>query len=488
MDAITRRTFLQGTVAGLAGGAMMPGAWTAISDEPRFNVVLLMSDEHNPKFTSLHGHPLLETPNLERLAARGVLFENGYCPSPLCMPSRSAFMSGRRVHDIQCYNNCNAIPQEFPAYGALLAEQGVHATHVGKSDVYRPSPELGFSELIHHLDRQWPGDMNISRDPLTIRDDGKQRAQGYGPREDAWAGDKFYAEAALDWLRERDPASDQPFTLCANIIAPHFPHFNTPDIWEQYADGADLPQYGTEQPSANHPYARDLRRHFTTDVFTEQYIRGLRRGYLGNVHFVDDVIGQFLDTLDETGLAENTVFIYTSDHGEMLGKFGMWWKCSLYEDSVRVPVLAMGPGFEQGKRIATPVDLHDVQASLFAATKSERPKNWAGTPLQSLQHEMPDRVLFSEYHGHGVRASGYMIRKGDWKLIWCAEAPHLLFNLAEDPEELDNLADKAPDKLGELEADLYGICDPVQENERAAAFIQRQLAAGKAAQINGETG
>ncbi|HDP35743.1 MAG TPA: hypothetical protein ENN29_11620 [Candidatus Hydrogenedentes bacterium] len=476
-----RRGFLKNAAAGLAG-AVLCGADRAVSEEQRYNVVILMSDEHNPKFTSLHGHPLLETPNLERLASRGTLFENGYCPSPLCMPSRSAFMSGRHVHDIQCYNNCNAIRQEHPSYGAVLREQGVHTVHAGKTDVYRPSPELGFSELLHYGDRKWPGDMNISRDPLTVRDDGHRRARGYGAREDAWAGDKSRVSEALKWLRSRDTASQQPFTLCVNISAPHFPHYNTPDLWERYAEGADLPRHGPEEASANHPYALDLRRHFTTGVFTEEHIRGLRRGYLGCVHFVDDVVGRFLDALDETGLAERTVFIYTSDHGEMLGKFGMWWKCSLYEDSARVPVLASGPGFERGRRVATPVNLHDVQASLFAATGSRRPDGWLGAPLQELQRAMSDRALFAEYHGHGVRGSAYMIRKGDWKLIWCAEAPHLLFNLAEDPEELNNLAEKAPATLRELEEHLLAVCDPALENERAAGFIQRQLAAGKTTQ------
>lgn len=481
MTRITRRGFLQSASTGMAYAALAGTAQRADGVAPRHNVVVLMSDEHNPKYTSLHGHPLLETPNLERLAARGVLFENGYCPSPLCLPSRSAFMSGRRVHDIQCYNNCNAIPHEYPAYGNVLREQGVHTVHAGKTDVYRPTAELGFSEMIRAHDRTPPGDLNIRRDPLAVREgDGKRRAQGWGPRENAWAGDRATADASLAWLRERGPAT-QPFTLCVNIIAPHFPHYATPDLWQRYAAGADLPAHGPDEASAKHPYALDLRRHFETDTFTEEQIRGLRRGYLGCVAFVDGVIGRFLDALDATGLADNTVFIYASDHGEMLGKFGMWWKCSLYEDSARVPILAAGPGFDRGRRVRTPVDLHDVQAAIFAATQTQRPAEWVGAPLQALQHAQEDRVLFTEYHGHGVRGSGYCIRRGEWKLIWCAEAPHLLFNLAEDPEELNNLAKKAPDVFRELEACLYAVCDPVKENARAAAFIARQLAAAASA-------
>lgn len=479
MKTVSRRAFLQGMTAGMAWAATAGARDRAGEPAPRANVVVLMSDEHNPKYSSLHGHPLLETPNLDRLAARGVVFENGYCPSPLCLPSRSAFVTGRHVHEIQAYNNCNAIEHEHAGYGAVLGGQGVHTVHAGKRDFHRPATGLGFSELLPYRERKIPGDVNTARRPLAVREDGATRAGGWGPKENAWAGDTATADGALAWLRERGAGLDQPFTLCANINAPHFPHYATPDLWERYAAGADLPTHGPDEPSANHPYALDLRKHFQTDRFAEEDIRGLRRGYLGCVAFADQTVGRFLDALDETGLADNTVFIYASDHGEMLGKFGMWWKCSLYEDSVRVPIVAAGPGFARGRRVSTPVDLLDVQASLFEATASRRPGDWAGTPLQHLQDGHEDRAVFSEYHGHGVRASGYAIRRGGWKLIWCAEAPHLLFNLAEDPEELNNLAEKVPDVLRELEECLYAVCDPVQEDQRAAAFIERQLAAAR---------
>ena len=477
MTSINRRTFMKEATAGIACVALSSAARYAMADERPLNVVVLMSDEHNPKYTSLLGHPLLENPNMERMAAQGVVFENGYCPSPLCLPSRSAFMSGRRVHDIQCYNNSNVIQHDYPAYGAVLREQGVHTVHAGKADVYRPAAELGFSELIYPGDRKLPGDTNMSRKPIAVRADGASRAKGYGPKETAWSGDKRTVDSSLSWLRNQGKQMDGPFLLSVNISAPHFPHYTTPELWKRHAAGADLPAHGRDAVSANHPYALDLRRHFSTDLFDDDDIKGLRQGYLGCVHFVDDVIGQFMDALDETGLAENTLFIYASDHGEMLGKFGMWWKCSLYEDSVRVPILAMGPGFERGRRVSTPVDLHDVQASIFAATRSERPADWVGSPLQQLQHEERNRVMFSEYHGHGVRGSAYMIRQEEWKLIWCAEAPHLLFNLAEDPEELNNLAENAPDKLHDLEECLRNICDPVLENKRTDVFIEQQLKA-----------
>jgi len=120
------------------------------------------------------------------------------------------------------------------------------------------------------------------------------------------------------------------------------------------------------------------------------------------------------------------------------------------------------------------VDLHDVQAAVFEATRSRRPEGWVGSPLQTLQSGSDNRVVFSEYHGHGTRGSGYVIRRGEWKLIWCAEAPHQLFNLAEDPDELVNLTDKAPGVFRALADLLFTICDPMKENARADAFIEQQ--------------
>ncbi|CAG7623106.1 Choline-sulfatase [Paenibacillus solanacearum] len=440
------------------------------------NSIVFMSDEHNPRYSAVYGHPFLHTPNLERLAAEGTVYENAYCPSPLCSPSRSAFMAGLRVHELQTYSNCNVgLRTDFPTYGKVLRDQGVHTAHFGKTHVYDAGQRLGFSEIHHSKDQKKPGDTNFSRKPLAIRKDAAQRADGYGVKETAFDGDLKVINDALQWLREVAPTLEQPWCLTINVLNPHFPQWNTQDYWDLYPEGGDLPRYGKEEASANHPYARDLRAHFETDLFTEEQVRGLRRGYLGNVAFIDDQIGRLLDVLQENGLKDSTNVIYTSDHGEMLGKFGMWWKCSLYEDSVRVPCIAAGPDFAKGKRVETPVDTHDVQASLFYSAGAARPEHWAGEPLQTVSEQDEDRVVFSEYHGHGTRSGAYLIRKGDWKLIYYAEAPHQLFHLRNDPEELNNVFASYPEKAAELEEELRRICSPEQEDARAHQFQQEQL-------------
>jgi choline-sulfatase len=261
-----------------------------------------------------------------------------------------------------------------------------------------------------------------------------------------------------------------------NLTNPHFPHYTVPALWELAADGADLPAHGPECSSASHPYARDLRDHFETDQFSEQQIRGLRRGYLGCVMFVDQQLGRLICALERTGQLHSTNVIYTADHGELLGKFGMWWKCSLYEDSVRVPCIAAGPDFSRGERVHTPVDLHDVRAAIFRALGAQQPEGWLGTPLQDVEAHDDERAVFSEYHGHGTRASSYMIRRGRWKFLHYVAAPDQLFDLETDPDELHDLSAVHPHVARRLQADLSHICDPGEEHRRAEEFIKRQLA------------
>jgi choline-sulfatase len=200
------------------------------------------------------------------------------------------------------------------------------------------------------------------------------------------------------------------------------------------------------------------------------------RGYLGCVTFVDRQFGRLLAALEQSGARETTDVICTTDHGEMLGKFGMWWKCSLYEDSVRVPCLAAGPSFRAGARVRTPVDLHDVQATAFSSLGADRPADWVGTSLTEVPAGDPRRVIFSEYHGHGTRASAYMVRRDKWKYMHYVTAPDQLFDLEADPAELDNVLAARPGIVAELEQALEAICSPQGENAWAEAFIYRQLA------------
>jgi choline-sulfatase len=439
------------------------------------NYLLIISDEHNSFYASPYGHDIIETPNMERMAKAGTLYKNAYCPSPICTPSRSSFFSGKHVHQHQAYNNCNAgLNKDQKTYGEVLKKEGIHTTHIGKVHAYDQGNNLGFSEMTLPGDAKWPGDRFITREKVKPRDDSRERAKGWGPMDDAYKRDKRYVSAALDFLKN-SARQETPWVLSLNLLTPHFPHFTNKALWEKYDGTASLPKYGTEAAPALHKQARQLRTYFDTDSFSEQDTLGLIQGYYAGVDYLDQQIGVLLDTLENQGLLETTNVIYTSDHGEMLGKFGMWWKCSLYEDSARIPCIACGPDFKKNQIVETPVTLHDVRASLFESNGLSQPKDWVGDPLQQITHNDENRVAFSEYHGHGTTFSSYMIRKGDWKLIYHIEGGHQLFNLVKDPHELDNCIEKNNQIKNELIEELFNICDPIVENKRASEFTKDQI-------------
>ena len=182
-----------------------------------------------------------------------------------------------------------------------------------------------------------------------------------------------------------------------------------------------------------------------------------------------------MNTLEEEDLFKNTNLIYTSDHGELLGKFGMWWKCSLIEDAIRIPCIAAGPHFKKNSVIDTPVDLHDLQAFLFKSYEIDKNTHMLGFPLNKINNNDQDRKIFSEYHGHGAPGSSFMIRKGKWKYVYYFDAPNQLYDLDTDPNELTNLIENNYEITLELHKELEDICSPTKEHYIAEKFIESQL-------------
>lgn len=473
MGTLSRRELL---VSAAGAGAVLALGSRARGDAAprRPNVLVFKADEHNSFISSVYGHPFVRTPQMERLARMGTVYENAYCPSPLCCPSRSSYMSGRRAHDIRVYGNWLAAPLDLPSYGAVLAAAGIHTVHMGWCDSFAAPERLGFSEMYGYGLRD-PGDLDICRDPVAVRADASRRQRGYGVRPDPFRADREYVDGAVDWIRAQGARLDRPWTLELNVMPPHFPHFATQRLWDMYEGYADLPEHSFDCEPARHPFARDLQDHFGTREFTEESVRGLRRGYYACVSWTDAMLGRVLDALAETGQHENTVVAYTSDHGEMLGKYGLWWKSSLYEDSARIPMIVAGPGFAAGSRVRTPVEQHDLQAAMFRALGVERPAGWLGTPLQAIAPDDRERVAFSEYHGHGTRGSSYLVRRGQWKYLHHCGAEAQLFDLESPEGELRNLAKDKPDMARAMRERLRAVCDPERENEAAAEAIRAQL-------------
>ena len=437
------------------------------------NVVLLISDEHNPRFSSTYGHEVVRTPNMDRLAERGAVYQSAYCPSPLCVPSRTAFLAGRYTHEVHAYNNSKVIERRHPNYGGVLAEQGIHTVYVGGgSNLYRDPYRLGFSEMVA-VERTGRG---LSTNAIAAKRPSNKPAAttaSHGPVEGMYDPDRAVIDAAVEWIDSSAPTVGRPWVMTICINPPHPPYTTEPEYWDLYRDKESLPAHGAEQESAQHPYAQDVADNSRWD-YSDELTADLRRGYFGAVSYVDNELGRLMDAVDAGGIADDTVVLYTADHGEMLGKFGLWGKCSLYEDAVRVPLIAAGPGFTSRTRATTPVTTLDLQASIFHAVGARRPEAWRGRPLQELPADDAQRPAFATYHGHNVRGGAFMLRLGDWKLIHNSAAPHQLFNLGEDPEELINLWSERPDVVARLETELRSICDPdAVERDAEAVRVQQ---------------
>jgi len=452
------------------------------------NTLLLMSDEHNRRMLGCAGHPLVRTPHLDALAARGVRLTDAYCNSPLCVPSRASFAAGRYVHDLATWDNASPYEGTPPSWGARLAEAGHPVTTIGKLDFRGGEYPDGFADQRLAKQRGEKGDLlGLFRDPVVKRPASRQRALEAGVGESALIRqDRAVTTAATEWLTGEAPQTDAPWTLYVSWTAPHFPLIVPQEYFDLYplAD-IDLPEQGDAYLAGLHPVVQQLRWHFDVDEpIAEGQQRICRAAYYGLCTFLDEQVGRVLDALERSGQAENTRIIYVSDHGEMLGEHGLWWKCAMYEGSVGVPLIAAGPDLPRGRTLGTPASLVDLFPTILHGAGVPVPGGLPGRSLWPILGgpEDLDREIFCEYHGHGTPGAAYLLRAGSLKYVHYVGYRPQLFDLADDPGERHDLA---PDvrhagALATFEARLRAIVDPEGTDRRAKADQSRRLGALRA--------
>jgi choline-sulfatase len=456
------------------------------------NVLVIMSDEHNRKLAGYAGHPVVETPHLDVLAAAGTEFTAAYTPCPICVPARGAFHTGQPVHRSRCWDNAIAYDGSMPGWPQALRARGHHTASIGKLHYQgHPGQDYGFDEMILPMQiANGTGDVTmLIRDPQDVRETAARKllAQAGPGESDYTRYDRRVAAAAETWLRARATQSaDRPWVLFVSMVAPHFPLTAPAEFYDRYI-GAALPRPKLWDAPAEarlpHPWLRDFARrsdhyrHFQGDADLQRALAG----YYGLVSFMDHHVGLLLRALEETGLAATTRVIYTSDHGDNLGTRGLWGKCTMYEESAAVPLLIAGPGVPRG-RCATPVTLCDLAATILDAAGAPEAIAELGLPGASLldlaTQPTQDRAALSELHTYcpdGV----FMLRTPRHKYIHYVNQPPQLFDLEADPEELRDLAgDPAHAALrAGMEARLRAMLDPEAVNAAAqrdqAAMIAR---------------
>lgn len=419
------------------------------------NIVLLMADQLAPHFTGTYGHSLVKTPHLDALAERGARFDAAYCHSPLCAPARFSMMAGRSVSSIGAWDNASEFSASTPTLAHYLSLAGYRTALSGKMHFVGPDQLHGFDERlttdIYPADFAWTPDWDNADQRIdkwyhnmdVLYDAGEALATyqiDYDEEVGTAARRKLYDFARYD--------SDQPFFLCASFIHPHDPYVARPEWWNLYSDDdIDLPQ-GMDEADLD-PHTRRIRAGIQADSvgYGDEQARNARRGYYANTSYVDDWVGRIVATLVETGLADDTVVVFTSDHGDMLGDRGAWFKMSFHERSARVPLIMAGPGVAHSDvpNVCSHLDL--LPTLLDIATD--------GGPWPTLATEIDGRSLWSaatggtddvdettgEYMAEMTSHPMFMIRRGRYKYIHCDTDPPLLFDVQADPLERTNLAD-----------------------------------------------
>ena len=453
------------------------------------NILLIMSDEHAPTYSGPYGHPLVQTPHMDRLAAEGVTFDNAYCNSPLCLPSRMSFMTGRYIHRIRSWDNASPLASDTVTWAHLLRASGYDAVLCGKQHFCGPDQLHGFrAQLARDLHAEiWTvdgiprgtPDWSKGTPPAERSWDGLSRA-GPGITEEIEVDD-LVEERALDYLR--DPARKEgPWALNVSFIAPHFPLIVPERFYDLYPlDRIDMPEIPSSHLENQHPVYKRMRSMFGIVDFPEELIRRGRAGYYGLITYLDEKIGRLLDTLEATGQRENTVVVYISDHGDMNGEHGMWRKSNFYEASSRVPMQVVWPGrLPPGRRVGSVVSLVDLVATLVDIAGAPKVVPLDGDsllPLMKGEDEDWKDEAFSEYLAHGVRSPMAMLRRGPYKFNYSLGDRPELYNLIEDPKELVDLAGNPGHQhiVAELQERLLSFWDPVALEEEVLRSQKERL-------------
>ncbi len=451
------------------------------------NVLVIMSDEHNPRVLGCAGHPVIHTPHLDALAARGTMFTSAYTTSPVCIPARAGFACGKYIHQIGFWDNADAYDGSIPSWHHMLRESGHRVASVGKLHFRLTGEDHGFSEeqIPMHI-YQGKGDLlGLIRDDMPPRGNSKKMIAMAGPGESTYTFyDKDICSRAQVWLREQGTRrADKPWVLFVSFVAPHFPLTAPPEHYYRYWNRElPMPLLYAREHRPKHPYIEDYRRNFCYDDYfeSEADVKKALSGYFGLVSYLDENVGKVLDALADAGLAEDTVVMYTSDHGDNLGARGLWGKSTMYEQIAGVPMILAGPDVPRGKRVDTPVSHVDAMPTILEAAGEKQPAGYPGISLRAIaEGATPARTVLSEYHGMGSSTGAFAIRAGKWKYVHYAKYPPQLFDLENDPDEINDLAadPRHAAALEECRKKLYAMLDPEEVDRKARARQAELLAA-----------
>jgi choline-sulfatase len=415
----------------------------------RYNVLLLMSDQHSKFHLGAYGDPLVRTPHLDRLAAKGLRFTNAYCPSPVCCPSRMSFMTCRTPSANRVWQNSHLLYSGIPTWAHAMGAAGYETSLIGRMHFNGYDQRHGFENRplgeygATHPGAPRQGEPIFKGVPLETTGQNRVAVENAGRGFGSYhVFDENVTDAATDYLHQRASNSgDRPFAAVAGFLLPHCPFIAHRELFDYYYDRVDIPEHTPNEPAAIRKF-KEIRGLYPP--LDDERIRVARAAYFGMCEYLDRQVGRILKALTETGLDRNTLVIYCSDHGEMAGEHGCWWKSSYYEGSVGVPLIASLPGVvPPGAESDLICNLTDLGPTLVEMAGGEPMHDVDGHSVWSvLRGESPaghPNETFSEHLGQ-ENIPSRMVRTGPWKCyLFHDETPPVLYNLNEDPEELVDL-------------------------------------------------
>ncbi|TPI61292.1 choline-sulfatase [Mesorhizobium sp. B3-1-7] len=422
----------------------------------RPNFLIVMVDQLNGTLFPDGPADFLHAPHLKALAARSARFANNYTASPLCAPGRASFMSGQLPSRTQVYDNAAEFASSIPTYAHHLRSAGYHTVLSGKMHFVGPDQLHGFEERlttdIYPADFGWTPDYRKPGERIdwwyhnlgSVTGAGVAEITNQMEYDDEVA---FHATQKLyEFARVSDDADRRPWCLTVSFTHPHDPYVARRKYWDLYKDCPALePEVGFIPYDNQDPHSKRLYKASDYDSFdiTPEQVRRSRRGYFANISYLDDKVGDLLSVLERTRMADDTIVMFCSDHGDMLGERGLWFKMCFYEGAARVPLMMAGKGIKAGP-IRAPVSNLDVTPTLCDLAGIDMSGIAPWTDGQSLLPlaggEQRSAPVLMEYAAEGSSAPMVAIREGKYKFVHCELDPPQLFDLDADPRELDNLA------------------------------------------------
>lgn len=412
------------------------------------NILILMADQLSGVLFPDGPAPFLHAPNLSRLAEQSTRFARAYTASPLCAPGRASFMSGQLPRRTRVYDNAAEFASDIPTYAHHLRRAGYATCLSGKMHFVGPDQLHGFEERlttdIYPADFGWTPDWRKPGERIDwwYHNLGSVTGAGVAEITNQYEYDDEVAYHACRKLYDLSRGHDaRPWCLTVSFTHPHDPFVARRRLWDLYENAPELTPPTAIPYEAMDPHSQRLMDACDWRAFdlTNDQIRRARQGYFANISYIDQKFGEILDVLDRT--RQDAIIVVLSDHGEMLGDRGMWFKMNFFEASARVPMMIAAPDMPPG-RVDQPVSTIDLLPTLcdLAGVPMDDIAPW--TDGQSLANGAADRgPVPMEYAAEGSVAPMAALVDGTWKYTTCPADPEQLFNLSADPGERINLAD-----------------------------------------------